>query len=109
MSYNVHLTRAELWTESMNNPISLEEAKSCFDQRDDFEYTNMLSLKGPFGTMSLEGDFFHWSVEDFSVPFSYKEGRITVHRADEFVIEKMVEVSAVLGARVQGDDGELYS
>ncbi|WP_156123797.1 hypothetical protein [Paenibacillus sp. FSL R7-0273] len=33
-------------------------------------------------------------------------GRITVSAADDFVIGKMLELAAGLGAKVQGDDGE---
>lgn len=108
MSYNVHITRAEHWTESGSNPISLEEAKAYFAAQEEFEYSSGLSLKGPFGTMTIGGEFFNWIDEEDSVPFKYTEGRITVSSADDYVIHKMKEVAAGLGAIVQGDEGEIY-
>lgn len=109
MSYDVHITRAEHWTESGNKPISLEEAKAYFAGQEHFEYSSSLSVKGPFGTLSVGGDFFNWlAEEDEQVPFKHTDGRITVAGADDFVVEKMVEVAAGLNAKVQGDEGEVY-
>lgn len=109
MSYDVHITRAERWTESGSNPISLEEAKAYFAGQEDFEYSSGLSVQGPFGTLAIGGDFFNWLAErDEQIPFKHTDGRITVAGADDFVIEKMIEVAAGLGAKVQGDEGEVY-
>ncbi|MBY0010977.1 hypothetical protein [Paenibacillus typhae] len=109
MSYDVHITRAERWTESGSNPISLEEAKAYFADQEDFEYSSGLSVQGPFGTLAIDGDFFNWLAgEDEQIPFKHKDGRITVAGADDFVIEKMIEIAAGLGAKVQGDEGEVY-
>lgn len=57
MSYNVHITRAEHWTESDSKPISLEEAKIYFAGQEDFEYSSGLSVEGPFGKLAVGGDF----------------------------------------------------
>lgn len=109
MSYNVHITRAEHWTESDSKPISLEEAKIYFAGQEDFEYSSGLSVEGPFGKLAVGGDFFNWlAEEDEKVPFRHTDGRITVAGADDFVIEKMVEAAAGLNAKVQGDEGEVY-
>ncbi|WP_310832221.1 hypothetical protein [Paenibacillus pedocola] len=108
MSYDVHITRAGHWTESGSNPISLEEAKAYFASLGEFEYSSGISHKSPFGTLSIGGDFFNWIDEGESVPFSYTQGRISVSRADDYVIDKMKEVAAGLGAKVQGDEGEVY-
>ncbi len=104
----MHITRAGHWTESGSNPISLEEAKAYFAAQEEFEYSSGLSLKGPFGTMTIGGAFFNWIDGEDSVPFRYTEGRITVSSADDYVIHKMEEVAAGLGAIVQGDEGEIY-
>ncbi|WP_054939610.1 hypothetical protein [Paenibacillus ihuae] len=88
MSYDVHITRAGHWTESGSNPISLEEAKAYFATHGEFEYSSGLSLKGPFGTMTIGGEFFNWIDEEDSVPFKYTEGRITVSSADDYVIQR---------------------
>ncbi|WP_042201959.1 hypothetical protein [Paenibacillus camerounensis] len=109
MSYDVHITRTEHWTESGSNPISLEEAKAYFAGQADFNYSSGLSVKSPFGTLDIAGDFFNWlAEEEEQISFKYTDGRITVAGADDFVIEKMIGVAAGLSAKVQGDDGENY-
>ncbi|MNI32511.1 hypothetical protein D3C73_864250 [compost metagenome] len=109
MSYNVHLTRAGSWTESESQPIALEEAKAYFAEQPDFEYSATFSVNGPFGTMTIGGEFFLWSPEEEElIPFKYTDGRITVSGADEYVIDRMKEIAAKLSAIVQGDEGEQY-
>ena len=71
-------------------------------------YDVHITRAGPFGTMTIGGEFFNWIDEEDSVPFKYTEGRITVSSADDYVIHKLKEVAAGLGAIVQGDEGEIY-
>ncbi|MEC2075841.1 hypothetical protein [Metabacillus fastidiosus] len=107
MSYNIHITRADDWVESEENPIKLEELIDYFSGKSDFEYSETFSTPGPI-SMSIEADFFIWKHKDIKVPFLYKKGQIVVSRANDEVIEKMKEIATELDARVQGDDGELY-
>ncbi|OKQ00149.1 hypothetical protein [Paenibacillus sp. P46E] len=108
MSYNVHITRADHWTNSEAKPISIEESKDYFAAKADFEYMNKLSHQTPFGTLTMGGEFFVWNDKDVKVPFRYYEGRITVSGADDFIIGRMKQVAQELDAIVQGDEGELY-
>lgn len=108
MSYDIHITRANHWTESTENPISLNELKDIFLNKNDFEYSNIFTTSGPF-QISISGDFFIWKVDEVTVPFRYSNGRVTVSGADEgYVIDKMKEIAIELNAKVQGDEGELY-
>ncbi|MGO4345328.1 hypothetical protein AB4Z45_07480 [Paenibacillus sp. MCAF9] len=107
MSYDIHITRANHWTDSADNPISLEELKTYFAAKKDFEYSNLFSIAGPFN-ISIDGEFFIWSYEDIKVPFSYSKGRITVPEAEGEVMDKMKEIATELQAIVQGDEGEAY-
>lgn len=109
MSYGIHITRASKWFESMSESISLEELKTYFNSKADFEYSNDYSIPGPGSSVfSVKGDFFIWTHEEYKVPFSYHEGRITVSRAGDEEIEKMKEIAIDLTAVVQGDEGEIY-
>ncbi|NQX48604.1 hypothetical protein HQN87_25050 [Paenibacillus tritici] len=87
MSYDIHITRADHWTESTESPISLDELKVLFSAKNDFEYSNTFSISGPI-QISINGDFFIWKVDD--------------------VMDKMKEIAKELNAKVQGDEGELY-
>ncbi|MBP1989538.1 hypothetical protein [Paenibacillus eucommiae] len=108
MSYDIHITRANHWTESTEIPISLDELKTIFAAKNDFEYSNTFSKSGPI-QISISGDFFIWEADDAWVPFSYSNGKLTVSGADEGdVIDKMKEIASELNAKVQGDEGELY-
>ncbi|WP_238649644.1 hypothetical protein [Paenibacillus piscarius] len=108
MSYDIHITRADHWTESTEIPISLDELKAIFSAKNDFEYSNTFAIPGPF-QMSINGDFFICKVDNVMVPFRYSNGRLTVSEAGEGnVIDKMKEIAAELNAKVQGDEGELY-
>lgn len=107
MSYDLHITRAEHWTESSTNLITLDELHDYFKNKSEFEYSNEFSITGPV-TISISGEFFIWSYDDIKVPFSYREGRLSVSGADDPVIDKMKEIAMDLRAKVQGDEGELY-
>ncbi|MDQ8735781.1 hypothetical protein [Paenibacillus sp. LHD-38] len=107
MSYDIHITRADHWTESTNKPIAMEELKNYFSGKSEFEYSKEFSITGPF-SMTISGEFFIWSNEDVKVPFRYSEGMITISHADDEVIDKMKEVAAELNAIVQGEEGETY-
>ncbi|NOV00031.1 hypothetical protein GC097_08385 [Paenibacillus sp. LMG 31457] len=80
MSYDVHITKADHWISSEQNPITQDDIKKIADL--------LNTYKG--------------------IPFLFKEGRITLCRADEMVIGVMITIANRIGARVQGDEGEYY-
>ncbi|CQR54413.1 hypothetical protein [Paenibacillus riograndensis] len=108
MSYEVHITRADHWSNSAEKPITLKDAQNYFATKTDFEYRPELLQQTPFGSMAMGGDFFIWKSEGMKVPFRYQEGRITVSGADDFAIGRMKEAAHELKAIVQGDEGEIY-
>lgn len=80
MPYDVHITKAEHWFLSEQNPITendLEKVSELFDTYKD-------------------------------IPFIYQKGRITLSRADDEVIDIMIEIATRIDAKVQGDEGEFY-
>jgi hypothetical protein len=79
MGYDLHITRAETWTDSAAHPIEESEWRAC-------------AASDP----ELEG------IADF------REGRIVVKNPDDSAIARMLEVAKRLNAHVEGDDGEFY-
>ncbi|TVY07620.1 hypothetical protein [Paenibacillus cremeus] len=79
--------------------ITLEECKQYFAFKPDFSYTSIYTVTGQT-TMSVEGDFFMWSLEEAKIPFRYFQGDIYVLGTNEAVIPMMLEVASELGADV---------
>jgi len=107
VGYDIHITRADDWIESPENPISLEELKEYFSRKSGFEYSKVISISRPC-SISVEGEFFIWTNNDSKVTFSYSMGCIDVSYVNDEVIEKMKEIASDLNAKVQGDEGEFY-
>ncbi|WP_041613584.1 hypothetical protein [Paenibacillus sp. JDR-2] len=80
MSYELHITKADHWVSSEQNPITNDDIKKVVDLLD----THM------------------W------IPFVFQGGRITLSGADKMVIGLMITIANRIGARVQGDEGEYY-
>ncbi|MBB3109732.1 hypothetical protein FHS18_001795 [Paenibacillus phyllosphaerae] len=80
MSYDVHITKAEHWVYSEQNPITDEDYEKIADLLDMYK----------------------------GLPYISSHGKITVYRADERVFGLLIQIAERIGARVQGDDGEYY-
>ncbi|RTE04349.1 hypothetical protein [Paenibacillus whitsoniae] len=96
MSQRYRITRSF----QKNSPaISLEECKQYFADKTDFTYTPVFTVRGET-TMSIEGDFFMWSVGGVQIPFRHYQGDLYVSGTNEAVIPKMLEVASDLMADV---------
>lgn len=105
MGYDVHVTRAGRWSESAQLPIPVESwAAAC---------ANDSSLSIPERTSSDKGAprVVLWTghPQGVEVSLRYEQGRIRASDPDVATLEKLVQLSRSLEARVVGDDGELYS
>jgi hypothetical protein len=78
LGYDLHITRKNHWTDE-GPDISADEWKAI-----------LVDEPG------------------LSERFDFRDGRIVVKNPDQATIAKMVAIAESLGARVQGDDGELY-
>lgn len=98
MSYDIHITRAEFWAENRNAKIRLEEwinvAKG--DARLEHRGDNVFAAVG-FGSTG----------ED--VPILWYAGDVYSENPNQAVVRLMEDLAQRLGARVQGDDGEIYA
>lgn len=101
MGYEVNITRATTWTESEQVPITEHEWMGLVaadpELRPDHD-------NGPPNALWLA----HPS-EASGIQFWWYRGAVRTKNPDQSTLRKMVEMAAVFGACVQGDDGERYT
>lgn len=116
MGYDLHITRAEDWTEAESAPITLDEWRSFV--ANDPEMT----LVGVAETQLTDGQMLRYQSEGLAVWvrssgnqaggnkawFDHRHGEIVVKNPDDQIIQKMIEIAHRFNANVQGDDGERY-
>jgi hypothetical protein len=108
VGYDLHITRAEDWTESEASPISREEWRAVVEAD-----ASLSEPEEEAENRELSGDpdyepAVQWHEHPELPLFWYGEGRIHCKNPDERTVLKAVELARKLNARVQGDDGELY-
>ena len=99
MGYDLHITRAEVWSQNEGKEITSEEWLALIQS--DVE----LELAG------YNGDYFAlWSGKsEYEDPWlDWSSGNIYTKNPDGPIIVKMLEIAKRLNAKVQGDDGEIY-
>jgi len=112
MGYDLHIIRAEDWTESGSDPITQNEWRGYVESDPEMEMTGRAE--------AIAGDGSHIVYENEGLAvwnghsdgeehwFDLRDGRVTVKDPDEEIVGKMYRIAEKLGARVQGDDGEFY-
>jgi hypothetical protein len=112
VGYDLHIRRAEQARGSEKAPITLAEWAQYVAGAHDFRMDDHAEAAlGDGQTLRIERDGIAvWTghPESDTVWFRYHAGAVVVSNPDEAVRRRMFEVAAALGARVQGDEGELY-
>jgi len=116
MGYDVHITRAEDWTKSEANPITLDEWLACIASDPEIRLDAVAEARTPRGdVLRTESKglavWTAWSndgEDDNHAWMAHRRGRIVVKNPDSAILMKMCEIAQRLGARVQGDEGEFY-
>jgi hypothetical protein len=99
MPYQLHITRASDWTNSSEVPITAAEWLRL--ARTDSELV-LDSTHGP--------NFVRWSGSPGrDCWLEWVDGRINSRYPDGALLKKLVAIADRLGAKVQGDGGEVYS
>lgn len=101
MGYDLHITRAELWFDIDQCPISQAEWLALVDSRDDLvSVGKVFALRLPGGVETL----MWWRAGQIAVnePFGLDEA------VNELVTDALVSLAADANARLQGDDGETH-
>lgn len=100
MGYEIHITRAEDWAKSPERPISLEEWRQYVT--DDPELIFAGGVNPPnFAVFKDEPPYGAWL--DWICCEVYSKA------PSSRMLLKMLEVAKKLGAKVQGDDQEVYT
>ena len=99
MAYQLHITRAADWTNSSELPITAAEWSKLV--RTDPELVQDARY-GPY--------FVRWAGAQGKTRWlEWSEGRISTRYPDGALLKKLVAIAERLGAKVQGDGGEVYS
>ena len=117
MGYDVHITRCEHWSDEHGPKIDLSE------WLDYVETDPEMRLDGYAEADLGDGQVLRTEDKSLAVWRSYSghqedgnkawmylfDGTVDVKNPDEEIRAKMCRIAVELGARVQGDDGELYT
>ena len=98
MGYDFHITRAELWTDSEQQPVAREEWEALA------EGNSKLERQG-FVRWADIGDQPVYGIPSSSASFSWRHGRVVVtgHMGDDdWALAESIAIA--LGARLVGDD-----
>ncbi len=99
MGYDVHITRADDWTENQGKEITAEEWLAIVNADSDLI---PLPENGKYfviwrGATKYPETWFDWFA-----------GNINTKAPDKATLGKMLQMARLLGAKVQGDEGEIY-
>ena len=114
MGYDLHITRRQHWSddEEPAEDITLKEWLDYIDSDPDIELSDAYRIKVPGSETESQAapGFCEWinHPSDEKPWFDYWRGNISTKNPDDDVIRKMVAISKMLKAKVQGDDGEIY-
>lgn len=116
MGYEVHITRADEWTESEAQPITLAEWLAYVNADPKMRLDRAAEVATPTGeTLRYENEGLAvWSaycchgIDEDMAWFDYRNGRIVVKSPDEEIRRKMYSIALQFSAQVQGDEGERY-
>jgi hypothetical protein len=116
MGYDLHITRAEDWSESEQHPISRDEWVAYVRSDPEMRLDGVAETATPDGgTLRYANPglavWLSWSGHgrsDGMAWFDHRNGEIKVKNPDRDMCIKMHQIATALGARVQGDDGEFY-
>lgn len=100
MGYDFHITRADDWAESDRRPITRDEWLAVVAEDPELRLD---PKNGPcFAVWSgKKGHPEPW--------FDWADGQVFTKNPKRAELSKMLELAKRFGAKVQGDDGEVYS
>ncbi len=101
MGYELHITRAEGWVDSAGAPITLDEWLGWLRQDSELK---LAGFNGPYFAVFADAkDPLRSSWLD------WKNGEIHSKYPSLRMVRKMIALAAEFMAKVQGDEGEVYT
>ena len=111
MPYDIHVIKSQKWFES-DGGISLAEWQKLIEEDPDIEQTDKIETTVDGGgklEFSLKNSLIaKWKNKDKIVWLTFRKGSITISHPDDEIIAKAKEIASKLGAKVQGDELEIY-
>ena len=102
MGYDLHITRKENWCDELGPEISAAEWRHVIDNDPELE------LDTETRCVMTDGEYVFAAWNGEPGVLGYYSGEITSKHPNDALVCKMVAISDLLGANVQGDDGERY-
>jgi hypothetical protein len=99
MGYDLHITRAKEWSDNDDAQITAEE------------WLRVVAADPELSLAGYNGDYFAlWNGPSRNPDpwFDWSGGNVMTKSPDPALVAKMIQLAERLGARVQGDDGEIY-
>jgi hypothetical protein len=101
MGYDLHIVRTEDWSQRAENPIRLEEWQEYLAHDKDLK---LAGINGPyFAVFSDASDVYAGPWLD------WVDGEIYSKNPSLRMVRKMISIAVKLQAKVQGDEGEVYT
>lgn len=116
MGYDVHITRAEEWTESASNTITLDEWIAYVRSDSTMRLDGFAEAPLPDGGvlrvesagLAVWTKYSRDGVDSNHAWFDWRDGQVVVKNPDEEILRKMHSIAQQLRAHVLGDEGESY-
>jgi len=116
MGYEVHITRANEWTESKKTPVALADWEAYVNADPEMRLDGFAETTTPQGeTIRIEipgiavwTSYSGHEVDGNMAWFSWFNGRVSVKSPDKEILQKMHAIAEALNAIVLGDEGERY-
>ncbi len=98
MGYDLHITRRKSWLDE-GDDITKQEFSALVRSDPEFTFPS-----------EMGDDYAEWKSPktEYESWLCWQEGRLQTKNPEPEFIEKMVTVARALGAKVQGDDEEVY-
>jgi len=115
MAYEIYITKKQNWFETGTaSNISMEEWEAFVKNDPEMRLDNFSEVGLESGEMFRYDNpgaaiWFNPYANGEMVHFDFLAGNISVSSPDEDSIAKMKHIAFKLGAKVQGEDGELYT
>lgn len=109
MGYDLHVTKAEHWTEAEQSPIEMSAWLSLVASDPELAVSPHASYDREVEEKVERANAVLWRGHpEEEVPLWFEAGEITAKNPDDATIVKLLEIAHGLQARVIGDDGEVY-
>jgi hypothetical protein len=107
MPYDIHIVRTDHWLDAASDPITKDQVDELIASDPELSWSADEWVEMSDGRGNKVTRYFMIEWNGVSTFWWYRH-RIQCSRADEEQVGKLVAMADRLGARVVGDDGEIY-